>query len=148
MEERDILMARESAIKAATQLTDIDERLGYFKQKSVTEDTMSRFLLYYNKIYDMITTDRKPTEGFVQQARPAPVEMSIDMDHTAQQMTAGEPEDASLPQKKCLWGLAFGDNADPELTEQLKQVGLTKFNLTKSFFPKSKASELIDKYKK
>jgi hypothetical protein len=77
MDERDILMARESAIKAATTLTDIDERLGYFKQKGVTEDTMARFLLYYNKIYEQITENKQPNEDFQTPKKPAPVEMSI-----------------------------------------------------------------------
>jgi hypothetical protein len=140
MDERESNMIRLGCLRDAVATVDIEQRNGFFKTKDNTEDVPTRINLYYQKYLELISEGKPRPEGF-QTPQKAP-------DKPKEEQTPTEPRDATLPMKKCIWGLAFGTDAEPEAANELAILGLTKFNVTKAFVNYDWAHEFIDKYKK
>lgn len=142
MDERESNMIRLGCLRDAVATVDIEQRNGFFKTKDNTEDVPTRINLYYQKYLELISEGKPRPEGFqTAQAQRPPQEQPHDEPKQ-------EPRDATLPMKKCIWGLAFGTDADPELANELAILGLTKFNTTKVFIAYEWAHEFIDRNKK
>ena len=136
------LKAKAVCLEIAGLLTELDKDTGYFKQKDATEDVRTRCNLHYQRNLELLFEGKPRPEGFqTAQAQRPPQEQPHDEPKQ-------EPRDATLPMKKCIWGLAFGTDADPELANELAILGLTKFNTTKVFIAYDWAHEFIDRNKK
>lgn len=136
VQDKEMYMRRMNCLNNAVQTVTIEQAAGVFKPKH-DNDVLERVNGYFNRYQDWL---EQP------QARIELIQPKIPQKQ--KETASDQPHDATEKMKRTIWGIVWGDNGDLELEEELKILGLNRFNLTKSFVNWEWASDFIDKYKK
>jgi len=154
-ENKALREARESSHKNAVSLLDIAERIGCLKNIETLEELFVVFNGVRNQLFDQIYQDipLHAAEIFSSGAKTppktpqtAPPANNVPAPTPTPPATS-EPNDASPKMKKMIWAIVFGDNGTEALVEELKTMGLDRFNVTKKFINSDWAHDFIDRNK-
>lgn len=151
-ENKALREARESSHKNAVALLDIAERIGCLRNIETLEDLFTTFNGVRNKLFDQIYQDIPLHADELFNKEPKPLNKPKEAPPAPQKTPSvppkpSEPNDATQPMKRMIWGMVYGTDGDPELEKQLKAVGLDKFTVTKKFVNYNWAHDFIEKNK-